>query len=146
MEETMFFKKVFSLLICMLLMMSCVSVPYANAVAEISQNAEVSIQPREILTLSKTLTCTAANGYKINVKVKYTVQADPSNTSGYLITGILSAGSATVSNGWDDVKSDVTINSISYSDNRQKATINITYWASVGLGYTSYTGTVTLRI
>ena len=61
------------------------------------------------------------------------------------ITGIKGVSIKNVS-GWYSVKSTGSIKSISYTNNHQQATVDITYQASAGAGNNTYSGTAKISV
>lgn len=114
--------------------------------ADSSQNHTSEIQPREILTLSSTQYVYLGQQYVAEITLLYTARNETVNGSGLYITGILS-GSAKNVRGWAAVGA-VTIDQahIVYSSNHQKASVPITYQASIGTGYNNYTDTIYINL
>ena len=113
--------------------------------AEIDTPADQPIDLPEILQLSTSQTVTAANGYKAKITINYATNTDSSNSSGEKIIAI-NGGSASKVSGWTSVASNITINSVTYTQNYQVASISVTYFASVGEGNQPYTTIVTVSL
>ncbi|MBS4880532.1 MAG: hypothetical protein KH138_09580 [Firmicutes bacterium] len=136
-------KKILAMLLSLVMMCSCFVIT-AGAVE--TQDVDVSpMNAREVLTLSQTQNIYVGNKIA-KLTVNYTVRSEPSNTSGYYITGILNASITNVV-GWTAVNS-ATINrsGITYADNHQLATVPITYQGSVGSGYATYSTVITIQL
>lgn len=137
-------KKMIGLMLALALAVGICPAAFA-ASAPIPQNDVLEIQPREILTQSKSELVRVGSNVAV-ITVKYTVRPEKSNDSGYYITGILNASVQNV-NGWTAVGS-ATINSdkVVYSNNHQQASVPVTYEASVGAGYDTYSYTITINL
>lgn len=108
------------------------------------QSAAVDqIEPREILVFTKSKVVTVGSNV-VTVYVDYRVTYDKSNGSTWYIMDIVSARTGHYE-GWLHVKPTATVSSYSYANNHQEASVVVTYDASVGAGYQSYTTTVDIN-
>lgn len=140
-------KKMIGLMLALALAVGICPAAFA-ASAPIPQNDVLEIQPREILTQSKSqiVTVGANKEYMAIITVKYTVRPESSNSSGYYITGVLSASIQNLK-GWTSVgAANINTNGIVYSQNHQQAVVPVTYEASIGEGYSTYSNTITINL
>ena len=137
-------KKYVSIMLCICLLFS---IGTMSVTAEESKKGMISQEstPYAMYTLKKNDTLTYGDGYSVKILVTYTARDETANSSGLYITGVQSIDVTGYSK-WDKVSSKVTINSITYSNNRQKAVISLTYQASIGAGLNSYQDSVTITV
>lgn len=136
-----------TLLMAAALSVSCVIVP--AAASPISENTDqiltLEAQPREILRAKETHNVHVGTRIAA-VTINYTVRYEASNSSGKYITGVLNGSIENVS-GWTDVRNlSIDPYGVIYSKNHQVATVPITYQASIGEGYATYTDTFTIDL
>ena len=128
-------KKMISLLLVLALAVGICPAAFAT---DAPQNYASEIQPREVLTLSKTQAVAVDGKHIARITVKYTVRSEPSNISGYYITGISSASIESVI-GWTAVRNaKINQSGIVYAQNHQTAAVPVEYEASIGAGYSTY--------
>lgn len=141
-------KKLVAIMMAVAMSFSCFALTVSAV--DINENAgqDVSVsavQPKQILTYTHTqYVYSGVNVAKITMK--YTARDDEVNDSGYYITGILNASIKKVK-GWTAVGS-VSIKraSITYTRNHQIASVPISYEASSGQGYNTYTDTIRIEL
>ena len=134
-------RRVFSLLLALTIIVSCGSMWVKANAAEVDE----PISTYEWMRLTHTQTITYGNGYKVKISIPYIASTDLSNASGLRVASIEPGTVTNVAN-WYAVQSSLTVNSTRYEDNYQKAILNVTYYASIGAGYTPYTTTVTITV
>lgn len=134
-------RRVFSLLLALTIIVSCGSMWVKANAAEVDE----PISTYEWMRLTHTQTITYGNGYKVKISIPYIASTDLSNASGLRVASI-EPGTVTNVAKWYAVQSSLTVNSTRYEDNYQKAILNVTYYASIGAGYTPYTTTVTITV
>lgn len=136
-------RKMISILLVVVILISCSNLfIFANA-AEIDDRA--TVQPREYMSLEKN----AVLQYGVNTvtcKISYIVSSDLSNASGFRISSYDSP-SYVGKTGWFHVKpGSLTITNAQFFDNYQKLVLTISYDASIGAGYETYTGSTTITV
>ncbi len=94
-------------------------------------------------TVSRTVNIN--NTYKTKITLTFAVAKDLSNSSGWRIIGVLD-GSASNAGGWVYVSPTITIKSVTYADNCQKASVLVEYYASIGAGTSAYTALITIKL
>lgn len=140
-------KKAFALLTSIALVTTCLIAP-AGAVQALEIDTQIMpaeiLQPRNVV-MTHTETVYVGNN-TAEVTVSYTTRLEQSNSSGMLITGVL-GGTIKKKRGWDSV-TNLVIDpyGVEYSHNRQKAIVPITYEASLGEGYSTYSDYVTINL
>ena len=138
-------KRLITMMLALIMAVSCLMVPASASDTESAQAGDIStIAPRQILTYSKVHRAyVGANA--VDITIKFTARDDIANDSGYYITGILNSSIKNVS-GWYSVGA-VSINrsGITYSNNFQYASVPVTYQASGGSGFHTYTTTVSIN-
>ena len=142
-------KKLFATAMAAMTVFSCAVFPASAAELESVETEDVpfveEVQPREILTLSKTQRFSVGNN-TVAITVYYTVRPDYGNESGQYITGILNSTGQIVS-GWGSIKGvRIDPSSIVYRRNHQIAILDILYDASNGAGFDTYTATMTISL
>ena len=144
-------KKMMVMLLVLAMSISCLVLPAGAVQVEGNPcDMHMAVQPREIMTFSKTQRDDKSTDELVliaDITVKYTVRDEVSNRSGYYITGIQSASVKKVK-GWTAISSDVTIDRehIVYSNNFQTAAVPIVYHASTGSGYEDKTAIVLIEL
>lgn len=142
-EGEYFMRKMISVLLVVALLISCSNLfIFANA-AEIDDSA--TVQPCEFMSLTKT----AVLQYGVNTvtcTIPYIISTDLSNASTFRISSYGSP-SYVSKTGWYAVESgSLTITNAQFYDNYQKLVLTISYNASIGAGYETYTGTTTITV
>ena len=151
MQGVMNMKKVIALFMSVLMMSSSMPVMAAGAtnlpVVPETREMEVEMdlaQPRAMYDLSLSDVVSYGEN-KVRATFTVTVRDETANSSGFYITGIKGVSIKNVS-GWYSVKSTGSIKSISYTNNHQQATVDITYQASAGAGNNTYSGTAKISV
>lgn len=137
-------KRFFAMMMALLMTVSCLVISVgASEVKDANTENSSTVEPKQILTYTKVHRAYVGSS-AVDITVRFTARDDAYNSSGYYITGILSASIKNVT-GWHSVGS-VTINrsGITYSDNYQYASIPVTYEASGGSGLRTYTTTISV--
>lgn len=99
---------------------------------------------QEIMQESQTLTFTEyGTGKRMKLTVKYTICSEFENSSGKYITDITSLSAKNKYNDWQSIGA-CTQTEVNYSSNHQVATISFTFRASIGSGYSTYDGSITI--
>lgn len=139
-------KKIIQLLTTLLLAITLDATPIMAEKSIQSLNATGN-STREILSSSKTFYHTYTSGYSVKIKINYTYRYESSNSSGKYITGI-TGGTITKVSGWTSIGSySINTNSVKYTSNSQYATVEYSYYGSMGAGNNIYdSGAVTLSM
>lgn len=125
----------------LILLTSCCLSP-ALAV-EYEENPE--IMPLASWDIPASYYITASNGNQVRISMTLTVRDEMGNSTGGYITNVKNI-SASNAGGWISVKSQVYYTTPTYSHNNQQVSFMVTYEASIGEGYESYTGQVTIHL
>ena len=98
-----------------------------------------------VYTITKYAFATYGNN-SIQIRVNLQCRDEIGNSSGSYILGISSMSIESFS-GWYNVeRNSITKGAITYSNNNQTASLPITYRASTGTGFRSYSANITVRL
>ena len=148
MKKQIIMKKIAALLMSTTLVITCLIAP-AGAFHVSEADTPIApietIQPRRNVVMTHTESVYVGSN-EAEVTIYYTTRLEESNSSQLYITGVMRGTIKNVS-GWLYVTDlDVDIYGLVYSHNHQKVVVPITYRASVGDGYTTYSDSITIDL